>query len=127
MRAERVVAISQTTLRDAIADISTFIEDAVTALAPSKSHSGGKSADNSLEVILQGPVNKSIEQKLIFIDLKACLLQKNEEVIPSRRQVKNITELRLEEQDFIAPVETIFKEETKKVVDAGSERKDRGG
>lgn len=45
--------------------------------------------------------------------------------IPSRRQIKKVTQARLDHQDFIAAVGTIVKKETKKAVDAELEKKDR--
>lgn len=72
--------------------------------------------------MLQGLLNKTPDEKLNFAGFENRLLRKIEEATPSRRKVKKMTEAMLDNQDFIAPVATIVKEETKKRVDVKSER-----
>lgn len=48
-----------------------------------------------------------------------------EEMTPSRKKVNKLTQAILEEEDFIAPMATIVKNETQKALNARSEQENR--
>lgn len=75
--------------------------------------------------MLQGLVNKALDKKLNFVEIERYLLCKVEEAATSRWQVKKVEQAMLEDKDFIAPAAAIVKKESKKAVDARSEREDR--
>lgn len=112
-------------MRDAIAGIHSLIEDAVTAIATTKGQNGVRRTDNWLQAMLKSLVNKTLDEKLYFVNFENCLLRRIEEVIASCLQVKKMTEEVLHNQNFIAPVAAIVREETKKSMDVELEREDR--
>lgn len=112
-------------MRDAIEGIAGLIEDTVIDLVTAEGHNEVKRADYRLQAMLQGLFNKKLDEKLNSVEIEDSLLRKIEEVTPSRWIIKKMKDATLEDRDVIAPVETTIKKETKKSVDAGSERKDR--
>lgn len=77
MLAETMVAVSQTTLRDAIAGILGFVEEAVTALVSPEGHSGVKRAYNGVQAMLQRPVNKMHDRRLNSVELEGFCSRKS--------------------------------------------------
>lgn len=73
--------------------------------------------------MLQGLENKTVDEKLNSLRVGEVLLRKIEEVMPSRGKVRKVTQAMLKNQDLIAPVEKIVQKETRKAVDARSEKK----
>lgn len=65
----------------------------------------------------QGLINEVIDEKRISVKFKNHLLCEIEEVSSSPQHVMKMKEFMLENRDFIAPVSTIVKIETKKPVD----------
>lgn len=84
-----------------------------------------KRSDNRLQAMLQVLVNKTLEEMLDSDEFKNLLLWKVKEATPSHRQLKKLPEAKLDDQDFLAPVETIVRKKTKKAKDTRSERKVR--
>lgn len=74
MHAERTVNLNETTLRDATANISGLIESAVTALVTLGDPNRITRPDNRQKCILQGFVNKKIDEELNSIRFKSPLL-----------------------------------------------------
>lgn len=124
MHTERAVAVSQAILQDSIAGIPVSIKDAVTGLVTPKSQNRVKTTDDLLQAMLQGLFNNTLEEKLNFIQFEGDVLRKTEEATLSRQHVTNMTKAMLENQNFIALIATITRNETKKAVDIESERKD---
>lgn len=125
MHAERHMIVSQAALRDAITGIPALINDAVSTLASSESHNVVERAEKQLQATLQCPVDNKLDEKLNSVEYKDHFFRKVEEVTPSRRQVKKMTEAMVDDQDFITPVAILVKNITKKTLDAGSEKGDQ--
>lgn len=68
--AERMVTVSQAAMTDYMADFSGLIKDDVTASATPEGHNGAKRSENRLQDMLLGLVNKTIEEKLNFVEFK---------------------------------------------------------
>lgn len=62
--------------------------------------------------MLQSPVNKTVDEKLIFVEFEHRLFRKNEEGAPPRLQVRGMKETMLNSQHFIAPGVMMVKKET---------------
>lgn len=122
---ENPVAVGQLVLKDSIVGILILIGDAVSTLLTNGGHNGVKRTDNTLQAMLQGLVNKTRDEKINSVDFEYRLLREIERRTASRWQVKETTEAILDNLDSISPVETIFKKETKNVVDVASERENR--
>lgn len=71
-----------------------------------------KKVDNRLQVLLQGVVNKTFDNKLNSIKFEDSPLRKFQEATTSRWQVKKVTGAMLKDHKLTAPVETVAKEET---------------
>lgn len=125
MCAEMTELVSQATLRNVIGGIPGFFEEAVKVLGTFEGRNRVRSADNRLLVMLQGSVNRTFDERLNCAELDGWLCQKIEEATPSRLKLKKVTKSISEDQDFIAPVVTIEKKETKKAIKNRSEREDR--
>lgn len=63
-RAEGAVLVSQVTAKDETAGIFGITEDAVTALIFLEGHNGEKMVENLLQAMLQGPVNRTLDEIL---------------------------------------------------------------
>lgn len=114
MRTEKAVTVSQETWRDATAGMSDWIKGTVTALVSHLGQNGVKMVDNGLQAMLQVLVNTTLNEKLNSIKFGDRLLRNIEEATLIGRQVQNMTEAMLHNQDFIAPVANILSNETKK-------------
>lgn len=73
-----------------------------------------KRIDSRLQAMLQILFNKTGDEKLNFVESEDCLFQKGEKITTSRRHVKNITDILLDNQDLFAPLASIIKKETEK-------------
>lgn len=100
IRAERVVLVRQTTLRDAIVGILGLMEDAVTAFVSTESQNGVKMADSLLKDMIQRLLNKTLDEKQNSVEFKDHLLRKIEKETPSRQQVKRGTQAMSEDQEL---------------------------
>lgn len=119
MRSRKTVTVSHVMLLDDSADIPGLVDDAVIALVTLKGHNKVKTTDNCVQVVLQGFVNNTLDEKLNSVEFEDHLLQKIEGVTPSRQQVKNMAGTMFHNQDIIASVAKIVKKETKKAVRSG--------
>lgn len=92
-------------------------------------HSEGQNriarTENRLENMLQGLVNKTIDEKFNSVEFENGLLPKIEDVTSSQRPETRMTEAMLDKQDFIAPVIKVFMKETEKALDVESKREDQ--
>lgn len=75
--------------------------------------------------MLEGLVNRRLDEKINSVKLEDRLLRKMVEVTPLLRKVKKVTKAMLQYQDFLRPVAIIVKKEAKELVNARSEREDR--
>lgn len=82
-------------MRDSIADISRFPEDAVTSLVFPKGHNGVKGADNQLQAMFQGLVSKTFNEKLNSVKFEDHLFPKIKNATLLRRVVTQIREATL--------------------------------
>lgn len=115
MRAEWTTIVVQATLRDAITGIPGLSEDDVTAFVILEVQNRAKRADNKVQAMLQGLLNKEIDEKLKSVTFEDYLLRKIEEETVSRQQVKKLTEAMLHNRAFITPVATISRSEARRL------------
>lgn len=69
------------------------------------------------KVMLRTLVHKVVDEKLRSVRLKSQLLRKIEDATSSLRNLANLSESMLENQDLISPVLAIVKKELNKDVD----------
>lgn len=70
MRAERPVTVSQETLRFPIVSINRLLKEAVTALRTMEAYNGVKRADSRVQDMLQGMLNKRLDEKMNFLSFE---------------------------------------------------------
>lgn len=114
MHAEKTVAMSQTTLRDAIVGIPGLNKDAVNTLVTTESQSGVKRTDDHPQAMLQSLVNKKLDDILNSVKFKSSLLQKTEEKKTPGLWVTKMTAAILQNEDCIALVAMLDNNEAKK-------------
>lgn len=109
MRAERVVEMSQESLRDVIANIYGVIGNVVIALVIIAGYNEVNRADDRPWAMLQGLVKKNPDKKVTSIELEDRLHHKIEKATPSSRQVKKMTKAMLQVQVFTSSGTMVIK------------------
>lgn len=89
--AERTVRVSQAASSNNICPIHNLIQDSFTTLVIAGGQNLIQSTENEPEAMLQGLVNKGIDDKLKYLKLESHLIRWNEKVRPSPQQVEGIT------------------------------------
>lgn len=117
MRTERTKKVSQATSRYAIAGISRLVADTTTTFVTQESHNGISRAHIGREAIIQGIVNKAVDDKVRSVEFKNLLIRIIEDVPSSPHHVMKMTGAMLENQNFVASLATIVKKETEKAGD----------
>lgn len=117
MRVQKMVTVCQKTLRNSITGIPVLIGKNVTALVIIKACNEIWKTESRLEAMLQGLVNKAIDEKLWSINVENCVLRKIEDVASSPRHVTRVTETMLDNQGFVTPLAAIVKKEAETAVD----------
>lgn len=92
MRAVRMVTVSQTAMRYAIAGILSLINDVLIASATLEGQNGVCRTHNLLQTMLLNLFNEANDEKLISVKFESCFLRKIEEVSLSLRHKTNMTE-----------------------------------
>lgn len=125
MRAKRTVSVSQETLMVALNSNPGLIEDEATALVTQKGHKEIKRTENRVMSMLQGLVNKLVDEKVNSVRLESRILRKIGKVAPLPRDVTNMTATILDNQDSIASVAKITNEEAEKALNDDWKKRDR--
>lgn len=106
MHAERMVNVSQATLRDAFTGVPCFVQDVVNALVTQEGRIAILRKKNRLQAMLHDRVNKVIEDEFKLVEYENRLLCKIDDVKLSTRHLRRVTEKMLNNHDFIGPVIT---------------------